>query len=58
MDVLRRHGENFARIESNPEATPLQSFVASKKCWPKTKTVGTLSDYSQNFRRCKNNIVH
>ena len=46
MDVQRRHGENVARIKSNPEATPLQSFVASKKCWPKTKTVG------------KNNIVH
>ena len=46
MDVLRRHGESVARIKSNPEATPPQSFVASKKCWPKTKTVGTLSDYS------------
>ena len=22
MDVLRRHGENVARIKSNPEATP------------------------------------
>ena len=58
MDVLRQHCEHVFRIKSNPEATPLQSFVAPKKCWPKTKTAVTLSDYYQNFRRCKNNIEY
>ena len=41
LDVLRRHGENVARIRSYPEGTPVQSFVASKNCWPKMKTVET-----------------